>query len=133
MFGYSDDSLSVVAWRWDAEMTNRLHTMTADGNYRAFQWLKAVDGTDTALSKDPACVAVIDGRDILLTSFRHVIIPPPMSQHRVTTEAFVNIVAFGPSPAQNRLVALDCDGWLNFSSELSGCSKQGPVIENKIW
>ena len=59
-----------------------------------------------------APVAVIDGCNILLTLFRHSVVPPPMATHTLTLPTPVTSVSFAPPPLYDRFLALLADGQL---------------------
>ena len=51
---------------------------------------------------------------LLLTPFRHVTVPPPMSAHQLTFLASVLAVAFAPPPNSNDFAVLLSDGRICF-------------------
>ena len=75
-----------------------------------YQWRWSVAKSYSCSNLNSACVAVIDGPQLLLTPFRHTVVPPPMAAHTVTLPSAINQVAFGPPPRCNDFMALLATG-----------------------
>jgi elongator complex protein 1 len=69
-------------------------------------------------------VAVIDGDQLLLTSFRHVVVPPPMSSAKLSFPSPVSMVAFAPPPNVNDLIVMMADG------QMAVCKNNGNLAWN---
>uniref|UniRef100_A0A1B0D704 Uncharacterized protein n=1 Tax=Phlebotomus papatasi TaxID=29031 RepID=A0A1B0D704_PHLPP len=96
--------------------------------------------------QDESVVAVIDGQRILLTNFRGVVVPPPMSAFTLTGETFINSVGFIQHPEnpiesnkfftisnQNLLTFYECDFSENkYVRHIVGCKKIGQLELKKL-
>nr|CAD7393378.1 unnamed protein product [Timema cristinae] len=98
---------------WDIESKNRLHVICEGGHYFCYDWTWVTNHSYGNATSNGAFVAVIDGDEILLTSFRGNVTPPPMSDQKVKLLAAINAVMFGFDDnsacavlADGRLVAL---------------------------
>ncbi len=83
---------------------------SADGRYWCYNWRWSVDTNHTLSPLNSAPVAVIDGSNILLTCFRHSVVPPPMATHTLSLPAPVTSVTFAPPSFDNHFLALLADG-----------------------
>lgn len=95
---------------------------------------------------DESVVAVIDGQRILLTNFRGVVVPPPMSAFTLTEETFINSVGFIQHPGnpiasnkfftisnQNILTFYECDFSENkYVRHIVGCKEIGQLELKKL-
>nr|CAD7595063.1 unnamed protein product [Timema genevievae] len=79
---------------WDIEIKNRLHVICEGGHYFCYDWTWVTNRSHGNATSNGAFVAVIDGGEILLTSFRSKVTPPPMSDQKVKLLAAVNAVVF---------------------------------------
>ncbi|ESP00729.1 hypothetical protein LOTGIDRAFT_112482, partial [Lottia gigantea] len=91
MFG---DKEQVSAVHWDPEHTYRLHVTTRGGNYHQYTWTWVTNSSSGTSDKDQALVGVIDGKNVLMTPFRKMVVPPPMSAYNLTLPQFVQQVMF---------------------------------------
>lgn len=80
-----------------------------DGTYKCYSWRWCVDTDHTHSPENSTPVAVIDGNNILLTSFRHNVVPPPMAAYTLTLPTPVISVSFAPPPLQDSFIALLAD------------------------
>ncbi|XP_019627149.1 PREDICTED: elongator complex protein 1-like [Branchiostoma belcheri] len=99
---------------WDAEHANRLHVVCHGGRYVMYEWSWVINRTDGWTAQDKSYVAVIDGDKVLLTPFRQLVIPPPMSAYSLQLSTAVNQVLFSPAPGVNDLAAVLTDGTVVF-------------------
>ncbi|KAI8490926.1 hypothetical protein Bbelb_313450, partial [Branchiostoma belcheri] len=99
---------------WDAEHANRLHVVCHGGRYVMYEWSWVINRTDGRTAQDKSYVAVIDGDKVLLTPFRQLVIPPPMSAYSLQLSTAVNQVLFSPAPGVNDLAAVLTDGTVVF-------------------
>lgn len=77
-----------------------------------YNWRWSVATNHSHSSRNSAPVVVIDGSSILLTPFRHSVVPPPMSAHKLTLPSPVNAVSFAPPPLSNNFLCLLSNGQL---------------------
>ncbi|RKO84341.1 IKI3 family-domain-containing protein, partial [Blyttiomyces helicus] len=101
------DLIAGVAW--DPELALRLVVVTADGLYQRLDFCMDVFISATIAEGNPATVAVVDGRDLLLTPFKFQNVPPPMSALRLPLPSPAAHVAFGPTSAGDDMAVLLCD------------------------
>eukprot|EP00058_Branchiostoma_floridae_P012345 XP_002597833.1 hypothetical protein BRAFLDRAFT_286073 [Branchiostoma floridae] len=99
---------------WDAEHPYRLHLVCHGGRYVMYEWTWVINRSDGRTSEDNSYVAVIDGDKVLMTPFRQVVIPPPMSAYSLQLPTPVSQVLFSPSPGVNDLAAVLTDGTVVF-------------------
>ncbi|KAI8909371.1 IKI3 family-domain-containing protein [Powellomyces hirtus] len=99
---------------WDPENALRLHIMTRGGSYQRTDFCSDHFISTVLAPDNPATVAVVDGASVLLTPFRHLNVPPPMSAHKVTLPAPAAHVAFGPGTAGDDFAVLLCDASVHF-------------------
>ncbi|TPX36697.1 hypothetical protein SmJEL517_g01227 [Synchytrium microbalum] len=117
---------SFVGLTWDPEVLYRLHLVQKSGIYRQIE--VAYDTfTSTSLNPNsPATVAVIDGTNLLITPFRHLNIPPPMSAFTVSLPVAAVNIAFGAGHCGDDFVVLMSDGSVGV---FESCSVVKPVKE----
>ncbi|KAJ3159102.1 hypothetical protein HDU86_002001 [Geranomyces michiganensis] len=100
---------SIAGVNWDPERALRLHIATLSGLYRRLDYAPDNFVSSSLASDNPATVAVIDGASLLLTPFRHLNVPPPMSALQLSLPAPISYVAFGPGSAGDDFAVLLCD------------------------
>ncbi|XP_022111138.1 elongator complex protein 1-like [Acanthaster planci] len=100
----------MAAVQWDPEHAHRLHVVMQSGRYLQYTWRWATNHSRGTDCSDGACVAVIDGDKILMTPFRAMVVPPPMSAYSIHLPKPVSQVCFAPPPNSNRMAALLNDG-----------------------
>ncbi|KAJ3091877.1 hypothetical protein HK102_012927 [Quaeritorhiza haematococci] len=89
----------IIGFAWDVEVPLRLHVVTKGGVYRRLDYARDTFTSTSLSSQNPASVAVIDGRNILLTPFKYTNTPPPMSTFKIDDLPHpANHVVFGPGP-----------------------------------
>jgi elongator complex protein 1 len=95
-----------IEFIWDPESALCLHILNHGGDYErlAFTWDHNVS-SHTA-SQNLAWAAVIDGRALLLTSFKTANVPPPMSQFKLTFDTQVVSVAYSGHNNGNDLAVM---------------------------
>ncbi|RZF38626.1 hypothetical protein LSTR_LSTR015983, partial [Laodelphax striatellus] len=91
--------VNIVSVRWNSESSYKLMVLLSNGLFYSYCFMMAVDRS--VGSQNKACVAVIDGGKILLTTFKQAIIPPPMSTYTLKFNSSVNAVAFLQSTVSN--------------------------------
>lgn len=83
---FDEDRVSSLTW--DPEHAYRLHILCNSGKYLQCTWHWATHSSSNGL------VAVIDGSRLLMTPFRQLVVPPPMSAYYLQLPAPVNLVSF---------------------------------------
>lgn len=86
----------VVSLCWDHCTANAAHILLANGTLHYYQWTWTVDRSLGIAENDMATVGVIDGCNVLLTSFKEACVPPPMAGTTVTLPLPVNQLMFSP-------------------------------------
>ncbi|CAK1542238.1 unnamed protein product [Leptosia nina] len=88
--------ISKIMWDNDFDISNnkKLHILFKNGQYYTYTWVWDVDHSTGKCDKDDAIVSVIDGKKILVSSFRHSVVPPPMANFEIENENFVDSIQF---------------------------------------
>ncbi|XP_038077716.1 elongator complex protein 1-like isoform X2 [Patiria miniata] len=100
----------LTAMQWDPEHGYRLHIITQSARYLQYTWSWATNHSKGTDCSDDAYVAVIDGDKVLMTPFRKMVVPPPISAYTMHLPKPVNQVCFAPPPHSNKMAALMSDG-----------------------
>eukprot|EP00062_Callorhinchus_milii_P020598 gi/632976428/ref/XP_007904788.1/ PREDICTED: elongator complex protein 1 isoform X3 [Callorhinchus milii] len=105
-----DPEGQIVSLMWDPESPHRLHILRLGWQYLGYDWHWTTDRSIGEDSSDAANVAVINGDKVLVTSFRHTVVPPPMCTYQLQLSSAVNQVMFYPEPQKsNNLAVLTTD------------------------
>nr|CAD7455921.1 unnamed protein product [Timema tahoe] len=100
-----DDGIALISWRGDGllfavsvvskENVRYIRIFNREGgHYFCYDWTWVTNHSHGNATSNGAFVAVIDGGEVLLTSFRSKVTPPPMSDQKVKLLAAVNAVVF---------------------------------------
>ncbi|XP_030620667.1 elongator complex protein 1 isoform X2 [Chanos chanos] len=96
---------------WDPEKPLRLHVLTKGWAGYTYDWGWSTERSPGDDSRDNACVAVIDGDKVLVTTFRQCVVPPPMCAYELQLPSPVNLVTFCSEALKtNELAAFTADG-----------------------
>ncbi|XP_038221974.1 putative elongator complex protein 1 [Zerene cesonia] len=89
-------TISKIFWDNDFDMSNnkKLHILFKSGKYYTYTWVWDVDHSTGKCEKDDAVVGVIDGKKMLLSSFRHSVVPPPMANLEIETNNYIDSIVF---------------------------------------
>ena len=94
-----------------------------------YNWRWSISKSHSCSSLNSGCVSVVDGQKLLLTPFRHTVVPPPMAAHTVHLPSVVNQVAFAPPPRCNDFLVVLASGQVGvFSYDII---TEGDRIEKK--
>ncbi|XP_054842373.1 elongator complex protein 1 [Eublepharis macularius] len=127
-FGSSEDS-RVVSLAWDPEIPYRLHVLCRQWLYFCYDWQWSTDRSTGEGADDSAVVAVVDGDKVLLTAFRHAVIPPPLCTYQLQLPCAVDQVAFPMEPSRcGDLAVLDVSHRLSVYRS-NGCADKDPATE----
>ncbi|VVD02399.1 unnamed protein product [Leptidea sinapis] len=87
---------------WDNDFdklySKKLHILFKNGKYYEYFWIWDVNHSAGKCKSDDGVVAVIDGKKLLLSSFRHSTVPPPMANFEIEINEFINAVYFLNEP-----------------------------------
>ncbi|XP_023219485.1 elongator complex protein 1-like [Centruroides sculpturatus] len=97
-----NDKINIV--QWDQQNPYKLHVVFGNGDYIQYLWSWSINSSFGQSELDSASVAVIDGKKLLLTPFRHLVVPPPMSAFSMTMPYNIENVIFAPSPYSNNFI-----------------------------
>ncbi|XP_061492160.1 elongator complex protein 1 isoform X2 [Rhineura floridana] len=100
-FDSSEGGQPLVSLAWDQERPYRLHMLCQQWLYLCCDWKWNTDRSTGEGASDLASVAVIDGDKVLLTAFRHAVVPPPLCTYQLHLPCFVNQVAFLMEPSRS--------------------------------
>ena len=81
-----------------------------DGQYMCYHWRWSTSKSHSCSQLNSGSVAVIDGCKVLLTPFRHAVVPPPMSSFTVQLPSPINQVTFSPPPKCSDFLVLLASG-----------------------
>ncbi|XP_055973206.1 elongator complex protein 1 [Sorex fumeus] len=104
----------IVSLTWDPVIPFRLHVVCQGWHYLCYDWHWATDRSAGENSSDMVNVAVISGNRVLVTVFRQMVVPPPMSTYQVLFRHPVNQVMFSLHPQKsNDLAVLDASNQIS--------------------
>lgn len=89
---------------WDQQNPYKLHVVFSTGDYVQYLWTWSTDSSFGQSQLDFASVAVIDGKKLLITPFRNLVIPPPMYAFSIIAPFNIENVVFAPSPQSNNFI-----------------------------
>ncbi|TWW55443.1 Elongator complex protein 1 [Takifugu flavidus] len=111
---------------WDPEHPLRLHVVTRGWTSLTYDWCWTTERSPGLDAADRAGVAVIDGDKVLVTTFRHSVVPPPMCSFELQLASPANQVSFLSKPLRtNQLAVLTCDGQISVYTEDSTEQRDG--------
>ncbi|XP_004600345.2 elongator complex protein 1 [Sorex araneus] len=118
----------IVSLTWDPVTPFRLHVLCQGWHYLCYDWHWATDRSTGENSSDMANVAVISGNRVLVTVFRQMVVPPPMSTYQVLFRHPVNQVMFSVHPQKsNDLAVLDASNQISVYRYGDGASADPTV------
>ncbi|KAJ1339139.1 hypothetical protein BSLG_006277 [Batrachochytrium salamandrivorans] len=109
---------SYISMLWDDEVSTRLHLISADGEYRRFQFVAETFTSTSVSSENGSVVAVIDGANVLLTPFRFNNVPPPMCHGKIVLPSPAKFIAFSPETPINCMAVLLAANTIQFWSDI---------------
>ncbi|XP_072167241.1 putative elongator complex protein 1 [Diadema setosum] len=104
----------VTAMTFDPEHSNQLHLVDEAGRYLRFTWTWQTAHSQGLEEDDQAVVTAIDGKDVLVTPFKKMVVPPPISAYTLQMPTFINQVLLGPSSHSNNIAVVLQDGRIAF-------------------
>ena len=105
-------------------------TAAAAGQYLCYSWCWQVAGSLSLSPHGSSPVAVIDGCRLLLTLFRHAVVPPPLCSFQLVTPSPVVQVTFAPEPrCCDDLLALLSSGEVAVFCHQQDADKTEPTVE----
>jgi hypothetical protein len=101
---------------WDDEDPFTLFIATRAGNVTRIQVTRDIHELRSETSSNQSMVAVTDAGNVLVTPFRRMVVPQPMSDSQVPVGSCARSLSFGPpSPeCQDQLAVLDTGGTISF-------------------
>lgn len=120
-FCYTKETHCVVNMSWNIESSMTLYVYFTDGKVAHYFFHWDVDESfsmkrETEPSYNEAVVAVIDGARLLLTPFKRMTIPPPLSATSIDITSVVenagNIQSVSFDPIDNKIVIITSTGYL---------------------
>lgn len=85
-----------AALRWDSTYSNRFHIVASQGSYSEY-----ICSFHVTYSQNNSTVAVVDGREVLITPFDQCIIPPPRCAISITSPKNITNLAINYHLASN--------------------------------
>lgn len=94
----SDQKIIKLMWDNDFDITNnkKLHIILNTGKYYTYSWIWNINHSKGKTVNDDAVVTVIDGKKLLVTSFKQTVVPPPMAAFETELDSYINAVCFAP-------------------------------------
>ncbi|XP_045484164.1 putative elongator complex protein 1 [Pieris rapae] len=95
--------ISQIMWDngFDTSNNKTLHILFKNGCYYTYSWVWDVDHSTGKCIKDDAVVSVIDGKKLLVSSFRQSVVPPPMANLEMETDTYIDSVQFLLEPSDD--------------------------------
>ncbi|XP_066992308.2 elongator complex protein 1 isoform X2 [Anabrus simplex] len=87
----------LLAMQWENEAGLKLHIIFHGLQYSVLEWIWLTNHSYVHTPESEAFVGVIDGCNVLLSSFHDSVIPPPMCGEKLVLPVPVNQVVFGPT------------------------------------
>lgn len=115
-----------LACIWDPERFATFHLIFATGIYRKLDFAWCTDRSPNLTESGPAAVAVIDGRNILYTPFRFLVVPPPMAAATIFAGASVRQICFPVENFFDGFALLLADNWLEIYEEKESEKNSSP-------
>ncbi|KAF8925154.1 hypothetical protein BGZ58_001096 [Dissophora ornata] len=92
---YNDDeSAGVANFQWDVEAALVLHVVTQSGSYQRNQYCWDTYINEMLAPENLGTVAVVDGANLMVTPFRIMNVPPPMSAFTLVVPYAIQHVSF---------------------------------------
>ena len=104
-----DDKISLVSW--DPEDSLSLHAMTITGRYLKYNF-GHITNLSSCIENYNGSIAVIDGKNVLITPFKNKNIPPPMSHLKLNCSKPINKIIW--SPKNLDILVYLYDGYLEY-------------------
>ena len=95
--------------QWNAIQANTLHILTQTGCFLTYELITVVSQSSEIAHENDNWLAVIDGSRLLLSPYRNLTVPPPMSSCSIELGSSVIEVAFGRGQLRGRLICLLAD------------------------
>uniref|UniRef100_A0A1B0CDB8 Elongator complex protein 1 n=1 Tax=Lutzomyia longipalpis TaxID=7200 RepID=A0A1B0CDB8_LUTLO len=94
-------SSPVWMFDWDSSVyeCKSLYVLRDTGSTHIYRWSYDVNCSAGQTDQDESLVGVIEGKNVLLTNFRGVVVPPPMCAFTLTCPDYINYVGFIQHPA----------------------------------
>ncbi|XP_077290540.1 elongator complex protein 1 [Arctopsyche grandis] len=117
----------LLAVKWEDVLSNNngkcIHLVLDTGLHEKIEWVWCVDQSNAKNQSDDSVVGVIDGNQILITSFRHSVVPPPMSANVFQCNIAINRLLFGPilEESHAKPSSIDSNSFCAFMEDGSCC------------
>ncbi|KAF8942635.1 hypothetical protein BGZ47_006286 [Haplosporangium gracile] len=91
---YNGEGSSVASLQWDVEAALVLHVVTESGSYQRNQYCWDNYINEMLSPDNLGTVAVVDGANLMVTPFRVMNVPPPMSAFTLTVPYAIQHISF---------------------------------------
>ncbi|KAF9415343.1 hypothetical protein BGZ94_000121 [Podila epigama] len=91
---YNGENSAVAGFQWDAESALVLHVVTESGSYQRNQYCWDNNINELLSAENAGTAAVVDGANLMLTPFRIMNVPPPMSAFTMVLPYAIQHVSF---------------------------------------
>lgn len=115
-YSMSFDEKILTNWNQNYTDPKQLFILSSSGEFTTLNFDFCINSSVGSQENDKSVVAVIDGKNLLLTSFATQIVPPPMFSLKYEHEKNLNIVGFlqGNDDDPNSFAVLDEDNSIKF-------------------
>ncbi|KAG0223795.1 hypothetical protein BGW42_005533 [Actinomortierella wolfii] len=111
---FNEDGGHVANVQWDVEAALVLHIVTENGTYQRHEYCWDHCANELDSSDNAGTVSVIDGANLLLTPFKVMNVPPPMSAFTLKLPYAIQHISFSTSSGGDDLAVLLADQRLAF-------------------
>lgn len=113
-----DDNIVDFAFDYSINEQYTLHVLLESGSYIVYKFKFEIDHSYGDSTDNQGIVAVVDGKELLLTDFRNNLIPPPMFKLKICERDYINSCGFLRNAMtfeeSSFLFTLQKDGKFNF-------------------
>ncbi|KAF9432452.1 hypothetical protein BGZ76_010790 [Entomortierella beljakovae] len=106
---YNGEGSAVANFEWDAEAALVLHVVTESGSYQRNQYCWDNYINEMLSPENLGTVAVVDGANLMVTPFRAMNVPPPMSAFTLTVPYAIQHISFSTSHHGDDMAVLLAD------------------------
>ncbi|KAG0331419.1 hypothetical protein BG004_001669 [Podila humilis] len=111
---YNGENSSVAGFQWDIESALILHIVTESGSYERNQYCWDNNVNEMLSPENAGMAAVVDGANLMLTPFKIMNVPPPMSAFTMTLPYAIEHISFSTLHGGDDMAVLLADQCVAF-------------------
>ncbi|KAF9295803.1 hypothetical protein BGZ74_010603 [Mortierella antarctica] len=127
---YNGENSSVAGFQWDVESALVLHVVTESGSYQRNQYCWDNNVNEMLSPENAGTAAVVDGANLMLTPFRVMNVPPPMSAFTMALPYAIQHVSFSTLHGGDDMAVLLADQRIAFYEMADKATR--PMPEPKL-